>query len=190
MRPVEPDYQEQCKKLSEGEKLQKLLPDLTWEKCALLLRRGTRRCHAMARRFLMEGALKGYIANYDEKKLDSDEIRDLAITLSLIEVNDYTYSIIEAPWMLDSMVKGYAPTWRMTKFGHSWHSMEITLTKEEVIKPFSSVGVHIRDTMNREWNITFEVDPWRMTYRQFRRWIPVLRKWQDSALAAVAAATL
>ena len=189
MRPEEWNYQEQCKKLSEGEELKKLLPDLEWEKCALLLRRGTRHCHAMARRYLLEKALDDYITNYNEKKLDSAEIRDLAITLSLINFNDYAYHIIEAPWMLDSMVKGYAPTWRMTKISHSWHSMEI-LTNEEDIKPFSSIDVDIRDTMNREWSISFEVDPWRMTYRQYRRWLPVLQKWRDKALAATAAASL
>ena len=189
MRPKEWNYQEQCQKLSEGEELKKLLPDLKEEKCVPLLRRGTRRCHMLARRYLMEKALEDYIESNKNLTADSGEIRDLAATFAMIDMNYYTYLTGEAPWMLASMAKGFAPTWRIEKFGHSWHSIEITLP-EEIVEPFSSVDVFFYDAMKRQWYLSFEIDAMMMTYSQYKRWIPVLQKWQDRALAAIAARTL
>jgi len=189
MRPKENDYQEQCQELLKKEELRKLLPNLEDEECVRLLRRGTRRCHTMARRYLLEKALEDYISTNKNLTADSGELRDLSATFAMIDMNYYTYQAGEALWMLTSMVKGFNPTWRIEKFGHSWHSLYITLP-EEIAEPFSSVDVFFYDAMKRQWYLSFEIDTMRMTYSQYRKWIPVLRKWQDRVIAVIAARTL
>jgi len=189
MRPKESDYKEQCQELLKKEELRKLLPNLEEEKCIALLQRGTRRCHMMARRYLLERAMEDYIESNKNLTADSGEIRDLAATLAMIDMNYYTYLTGEAPWMLASMAKGFIPTWKVEKFGHSWHSIYITLP-EEIAEPFSSVDVFFYDAMKRQWYITFEIDAMMMTYHQYKRWIPVLQKWQDRIIAVIAARTL
>ena len=189
MGPKENDYQEQCQELLKKEELRKLLPNLEEEKCIALLQRGTRRCHMMARRYLLDKALEDYIAANKNLTADSGELRDLAATFAMIDMNYYTYSAGEAPRMLQSIVRGFAPTWRIERFGHSWHGIEITLP-DEIAEPFSSVDVFFYDAMKRQWYLSFEIDTMRMTYSQYRKWIPVLRKWQDRVIAVIAARTL
>jgi len=189
MRPKETDYREQCQRLLKWEDLRRLLPDLGEEKCVSLLRRGTRRCHVMARRYVMERALEDYISVNKNLVADSGELRDLTASFAMIDMNYYSYDVVNAEFMIHSLLKGFTQTWRIEKLGHSWHGVEITLP-EEIAEPFSSVDVFFYDAMKRQWIFTFEITPLEMTYRQYKRWIPVLQKWQDRVIAAIAARTL
>ncbi|MFP3208265.1 MAG: hypothetical protein RXR82_00615 [Nitrososphaeria archaeon] len=190
MRPVEPDYQEQCQKLYEGEELPQLLPNLDKEDCVPLLRRGTRRCHRIARQYLLTNALSEYVSEEVKRGTQSlsEHTNEVAVALSFIDVGAYSYSV-EGRDMLISIVKGFGPTWRYKEFLHNYTNGRIIVGDEEV-EYREEIRIRFHDAVMREWFVVFDVTPGLMTYNQYKRWIPVLRKWQDRALAAVGAATL
>jgi len=186
MRPVEPNYQEQCQELLKGEELRKLLPNLKEEKCIALLQRGTRRCHAMARRYLLERALEDHI-EHALKTID-EYVSELATTLSLIEMGAYRYSI-NGDSMFESLIKGYSPTWECVESSHDYSHLPILVDNKKV-EYHGHIEVRFHDAVMREWFVSFYIDPGLMTYRQYKRWVKVYQKWQDKALTAIAARTL
>jgi len=196
MRPVEPDYEDRCKdpRIREDEEVKAL--GLEYEECVRLLRRGARRCHAMARRYIL-GSLNGYVEAASRLAAPSDDVAgsvsSFATTLSLIEVGAYKY-LVEFPHrMLVSAARGFAPTWQVTGFNAGSYSASARLQlegKRIEARYRSSPYVGCDDLVGRGWNIQFYLDHTVMTYRQYRRWAGVYRKWQDAALAAMAARAL
>jgi len=183
MRPLGPDYQEECKNQS----LREFAPE---KKCPALMKRGMRRCHVMARRYLLTDALSEYVREELEHKSQtiSEYVAKLATALSLIEVGAYSYSV-EGNNMFISIAKGYISTWRYKRFQHDY-SNESILVGDEEVGYRTEINVRFHDAIMREWSVVFSVRPGLMTYRQYKRWIKVYQKWQDKALAAVGAATL
>ena len=184
MRPLEPDYEEEC----ENQGLREFAPE---EKCPALMRRGVRRCHRMARQYVLTDALSAYVREELERGNQSigEYANKLVTALSLIEVGAYSYSV-EGNSMFISIAKGYISTWRRYKeFRHDYSNGTIIVGDEEVGYR-TEISVRFRDAVVREWYVIFSIHPELMTYRQYKRWIPIYRKWQDKALATIAAATL
>jgi hypothetical protein len=196
MRPIEPDYEDRCKDPRVREDGEVKALGLEDEECVRLLRRGARRCHAMARRYIL-GSLNGYVEAASRLAAPSDDVAgsvsSFATTLSLIEVGAYKY-LVEFPHrMLVSAARGFAPTWQVTGFNAGSYSASARLQlegKRIEVRYRSSPYVGCDDLAGRGWDIQFYLDHTIMTYRQYRRWADVYRKWQDKALAAVAARTL
>jgi len=196
MRPIEPDYEDRCKdpRVREDEEVEAL--GLEDEECVRLLRRGTRRCHAMARRYLL-GSLNGYVEAASRLATPSDDVAGIAgsfaTTLSLIEVGAYKYLVEFPTRMLVSAARGFAPTWQATGLNAGSYSASARLQLEGKtieVRYRSSPIVDFSDLAGHWWEIAFELDHSIMTYHQYRRWADVYRKWQDKALAAMAARTL
>jgi len=183
MRPLEPDYGKEC----ENQSLREFAPE---EKCPALMRRGMRRCHRMARQYLLTGALSVYIRRELERKNQSigEYASKLATTLSLIDMGTYRYSV-DGNNMFISIAKGYIPTWRYEELRYSYSDSAIVIG-DEAVEYNSAISVRFHDAVMREWFVSFDIEPGLMTYRQYRAWTKVYRKWQDRALAAVGAATL
>ena len=188
MRPVEPDYKEQCQELLKGEELPQLLPNLEEEKCIALLQRGTRRCHMLARRYLLGRALEDHIEHARNLKTIDEYVSELATTLSLIEMGAYRYSINDGN-MFESLIKGYSLTWECVESSHDYSHVPILVDNKKV-EYHGQISVRFHDAVMREWFVSFYIDPGLMTYRQYKRWVKVYQKWQDKALTAIAARTL
>jgi len=183
MRPLAPDYEKEC----ENQSLREFAPE---KKCPALMRRGVRRCHRMARQYLLTDALSAYVREGLERKSQSigEYTNKLATALSFIEVGAYSYSV-EGNNMFISIAKGYISTWRYKEFQHDY-SNESVLVGDEEVGYRTEIDVRFHDAIMREWSVVFSIKPGLMAYRQYKKWIPIYRKWQDRALAAVAAATL
>ena len=197
MRPIERDYQKLC----EYEQVKSL--GLEDEKCARLLRRGTRRCHTMARPYLLTEGLNVHIDEvskdpykdlYNYKVNLNREASIAATTLSLIDVGAYSYSTTpDMNVMLASAIDGLAPTWQYSglRLGEYYLRAQLHLDDEWVDVMYSSgIYVYFHDMVGRRWKVIFYPDHKLMTSHQYRRWADVYRKWQDKALAAMAARTL
>jgi hypothetical protein len=183
MKPVEPDYGKEC----ENKSLSEFAPE---EKCPALMRRGTRRCHRIARQYLLGRALDDYIREELERNSSAinEYISKMATSLSLIEVGAYSYSV-EGYNMFISIAKGFVSTWRYEGLQHDYSS-ETIMVGDEKVEYRAKISVRFYDAIMREWFVEFKIYPGLMTYRQYQIWIPIYRKWQDRALAAVGAATL
>ena len=193
MRPIERDYQELC----EYAKVKAL--GLEDERCVRLLRRGTRRCHAMARPYLLAEGLNAYIDymfNYlhNYKVNLNREVGIAATTMSLIDVGAYRYSTTsDMDVMLASTIDGLAPTWQHSglHLGEYYLKAQLHLDDKWVdVMYIGDIAVYFHDIVGRKWNVTFYPDRNLMTFYQYRRWKNVYRKWRDKALVAVAARTL
>jgi hypothetical protein len=187
MRPIEPDYRQLC----EYEKVRAL--GLEDEECVHLLRRGTRRCHVMARRYLLAEGLNAGLDFLSKFGKLSKSAAAVAGALSLIDVGAYSYTIDLVHNMLESAVKGFGPTWHyhLLTLSESLENTRLSLDGEMVDVWYNmTLKVHFSDVAKRGWVVIFGPNHAIMKYHQYRRWADVYRKWQDKALAAMAARTL
>ena len=190
MRPIEPDY----RKLCDNDNVRGL--GLDYDKCVPLLRRRARRCHAMARRYLLTEGLNAsldFLSKTHRTVNHNRGVDTVAGTLSLIDVGAYSYTIDLAHHMLASAIKGFGPTWQyyMLTLSDSFGKTYLLLGGERVDAWYhDAITMHFSDIAERGWTVIFNPNHAIMTYRQYRRWADVYRKWQDKALAAMAARTL
>jgi len=148
----------------------------------------------MARRYLLTEGLNASLDFLSENnRTHSKSAGKVAGTLSLIDIGSYSYIIDPVHRMLWSAIKGFGPTWQchMLTLSDSVEKAYLPLGGERVeVWYHNAITIRFSDIAERDWNVIFKPDHLIMTYRQYRRWAGVYRKWQDKALAAVAARTL
>jgi len=187
MRPIEPDYGKLC-----GDNARDL--GLDYDKCVPFLRRRARRCHAAARRYLLAEGLNASLDFLSKNnRIYGKSAGTVAGMLSLIDVGSYSYIIDPVHRMLWSAIKGFGPTWQyyMLTLSDSVEKAYLPLGGERVEAWYhNAITIHFSDIAERGWNVIFKPDHLFMKYRQYRRWADVYRKWEDKALAAMAARAL